>query len=246
MPANSVEAHIRAHYPNALPVTAFRQSAFGALERELGVHLPQVLLATSICADDIVWVSDADGNIETQHATQELLGPFEMGGLAGLPFAGLTGMTAYAHHIPDDGAACIVYGPHIGITDSGKLGMVLRPGQHVESPACGALALALRHFQSSPEYEPILDEDDAQETLLELRLRPYRARFLAADDPLKAATELVYDTIDRLIYRYLHAVKDQFRCEYIALFGVLIVNTSPEHEDYIDLRHSTMLRLSDL
>ena len=56
MPANSVEAHIRSHYPNALPVTVFRQRAFGALEREFGVQLAQVLLATSICADDIVWV----------------------------------------------------------------------------------------------------------------------------------------------------------------------------------------------
>ena len=132
MPANSIESHIKAHYPNALPVTAFRRQAFGALEREFGVPLAQVLLATSICADDIVWVSDVDGNMETQHVTHELLGPFEMGGLAGLPFTGLTGMMAYAHHIPDEGAACIVYGPHIGITATGKLGMVLRPGQHVE------------------------------------------------------------------------------------------------------------------
>ena len=246
MAANSVEAHIRAHYPNALPLSVFREQAFGLIEQELGVRLAQVLLATSICADDIVWVSDADGNLETHHAASELLGPFEMGGLAGLPFTGLTGMTAYAHHIPDDGAACIVYGPHIGITDSGKLGLVLRPGQHVEFPACGALALALRHFQSSPEYEPMLDEDDAQETLLELRLRPYRAQFLSAADPLKAATEFVYDTSHQLIHRYLRAVKDQFRCKHIALFGVLIVNTGPEHEDYIDQRHSAMLRVADL
>ena len=246
MPTSSVEAHIRAHYPNALPVTAFRRQAFGTLEREFGVPLAQVLLATSICADDIVWVSDADGNMETQHATHELLGPFEMGGLAGLPSTGLTGMMAYAHHIPDHGAACIVYGPHIGISDSGKLGIVLRPGQHVESAACGALALALRHFQSSPGYEPALDEDDAQETLLELRLRPYRARFLSAADPLTTATELVYDTIHQLIHRYVRAVKDQFRCDHIALFGVLIVNTGPDYEDYIDLRQSEMLRVADL
>ena len=110
MPANSVETHIQAHYPNALPLSVFREQAFGLIEPELGVPLAQVLLATSICADDIVWVSDADGNLETHHAARELLGPFEMGGLAGLPFAGLTGMTAYAHHIPDHGAACIVYG----------------------------------------------------------------------------------------------------------------------------------------
>ena len=79
---------------------------------------------------------------------------------------------------------------------------------------------------------------------MELRLRPYRARFLPAIDPLKAATELVYDTIHQLIHRYVRTVKDQFRCEHIALFGVLIVNTGPDYEDYIDLRHTAMLRVA--
>jgi hypothetical protein len=227
-------------------VSAFRQRAFGVLEHSIGVELAQVLLATSICADDIVWVSDADGNVETHHATRELLGPFELGGLAGLPFTGLTGMTAYAHHIPDHGAACIVYGPHIGMSESGELGRVLRPGQHAESAACGALALAVRHFQSSPDYEPTLDEDDSQETLLELRLRPHRAQILAAADPLKAATDLVYESIHQLVHRYVRTVKNQFRCEHIALIGVLIVNTDPKHEDYIDIRHSTVLRIAEL
>lgn len=241
-----IDAHIHAHYPNAVPLSVFRERAFAVLEREFGLRLAQVLLATSICADDIVWVSDTDGNQETHHATRELLGPFEMGGLAGLPFAGITGMAAYAHHIPDGGAACIVYGPHIGITDDGRLGKVLRPGQRVESAACGALALALRHFQSSPGYEPALDEDDSQESLLELRLRPYRSRFLSAPDPLKAATDVVYEIVHQLVHRYVRAVKDQFRCEQIALAGVVIVNTGAEHEDYIDLRDRALLRLADL
>ena len=70
--------------------------------------------------------------------------------------------------------------------------------------------------------------------------------FFRLADPLKAATELVYDTIHQLIHRYVRAVKDQFRCEHIALFGVLIVNTGPDYEDYIDLRHSAMLRVADL
>ena len=34
-----------------------------------------------------------------------LFGPFIMGGLGGIPFSGQTGMTAFAHHIPDGGSA---------------------------------------------------------------------------------------------------------------------------------------------
>ena len=84
MPCELDRVSIQAHYPNALPVSVFREQAFGTIEPELGVQLAQVLLATSICADDIVRVSDADGKLETHHAAHELLGPFEMGGLAGL------------------------------------------------------------------------------------------------------------------------------------------------------------------
>jgi hypothetical protein len=242
----ALDALVQAHYPHAVPASIFREQAFGRLERELGISLSNVLLATSICADDIVFITDDDGNIETHHITRELLGPFEMGGLAGLPFTGLTGMTAYAHHIPDHGAACIVYGPHIGISEDGELGKVLRPGQHGASTACGALGVALKHFQSSPDYEPLLDEDDSQEALLELRLQRYRAQILAAPHPLQAATNLVYDIIHQLVHRYVRTVKDQFRCEYIALIGVLIVNTSPQYEDYIDLRHWSITRIADL
>jgi hypothetical protein len=30
------------------------------------------------------------------------------------------------------------------------------------------------------------------------------------------------------------------------LIGAVIINTSPAHEDYVDLRHSAVLRLADL
>ena len=42
---------------------------------------------------------------------QDLLGPFKMGGLNGFPFTGLTGMSAFSSHVPDNGAVLIFYGP---------------------------------------------------------------------------------------------------------------------------------------
>lgn len=246
MTTSPVASQVRAYYPQALPATLFRRHVSGWLEDELDMALSNVLLATSICADDIVFITDADGNVETQHATKEMLGPFDMGGLAGLPFTGKTGMAAFAHHVPDHGAACIVYGPHIGMTDAGVLGKVLRLGQHEESPACGALGVAIKHFQARPDYEPVLDMDDAQEALLEQRLKPYMAQVLAAPNPMQAASEATYHVIHDLIMRYVAASKAQFRCERLALAGVMIINTSPEHEDYIELRHKAIVRLADL
>lgn len=246
MTTNTVDALVRSHYPGALPASAFRREIVRWLADELGMDMAHILLATSVCADDVVFITDVAGNIETHRATHEMFGLFEMGGLAGLPFTGKTGMTAFAHHVPDHGAACIVYGPHIGMTDDGQLGRLLRPGQHEETTACGALGVAIKHFQSHPDYQPVLDEDDSQEALLELRLKPHMPHVLAAPHALQAATEVVYDIIHELVYRYVAAVKQQFGCERIALIGALIINTSPAHEDYIDLRHSSVLRLADL
>jgi hypothetical protein len=246
MTTRPVEPLVRSHYPGAVPATVFRKRIIGWLEQEMGMTMSHVLLATSVCADDIVFMTDVAGNVETRRATHEMLGLFEMGGLAGLPFAGKTGVTAFAHHVPDQGAACIVYGPHIGMTDAGQLGKVLRTGQHEESTACGALGVALKHFQAAPDYQPVLDEDDSQEALLELRLKPHMARILATPHPLQAATDVVYAITHELIYRYVAAAKAQFRCERIALIGVVILNTSAAHEDYIDPRHLEVLRLADL
>ncbi len=246
MTTNTVDSLVRSHYPGALPASAFRRKIIRWLEGELGMDMAHILLATSVCADDVVFITDVAGNIETHRATHEMFGLFEMGGLAGLPFTGKTGMTAFAHHVPDHGAACIVYGPHIGMTDDGQLGRLLRPGQHEETTACGALGVAIKHFQSRPDYQPVLDEDDSQEALLEMRLKPYMAQILAAPNALQAATEVVYGIIHELTHRYVAAVRQQFRCERIALIGALIINTSPGHEDYIDLRHSALLRLADL
>lgn len=246
MTTNTVDALVRGHYPGALPASAFRRAMIRWLEEELGLGMDHILLATSVCADDVVFITDVAGNIETQRATHDMFGLFEMGGLAGLPFTGKTGMTAFAHHVPDQGAACIVYGPHIGMTDDGQLGRLLRPGQHDHTAACGALALAIHHFQSHTDYQPVLDEDDSQEALLELRLKPHMAQILAAPHALVAATEAVYGIIHALVHRYVAAVKQQFRCERIALVGALIINTSPAHEDYVDPRHRAVLRLADL
>lgn len=246
MTTESVEALVRSHYPAALPASVFRRRLISWMEAELGLPLAQILLATSVCVDDIVFITDVAGNIETQRATNAIMGLFELGGLAGLPFTGKTGMTAFAHHVPDDGAACVVYGPHIGMASDGRLGQVQRPGQHQTTPACGALGIALKHFQSTRDYQPVLDEDDSQEALLELRLKPHMAQILAAPDALQAATEAAYTITHELIVRYITLVKAHFRCERIALVGVVIINTDPAYEDYIDLRRQTVLRLSDL
>jgi hypothetical protein len=126
MTTNTVDSLVRRHYPSALPASTFRRKMIGWLEDALSMDMAHILLATSVCADGVVFITVVAGNIETHRATHEMFGLFEMDGLAGLPFTGKTSMTAFVHHVPDHGAAYIVYGPHIGMIDDGQPGLLLR------------------------------------------------------------------------------------------------------------------------
>ncbi len=244
--APAFEDLLKRHYPNAITQAAFREKVRDRVANVQGIDISKMLLATSICADDIIAVREAETPAHKAKFKGDFLGPFSMGGLAGLPYSGLTGMSAIAHHIPDGGSLLIGYGPHIGINDKGELGKLLRPGQHHESSACGALTLAVEHLKSSADYEPPYDDDDTEQMTLERRLLPHREAILAAENPLHAATEVSYGIIHGLIDLYVNARKAQFNCEHIALAGGIVINTGPQHEDFIDLRHLSILRVADL
>jgi hypothetical protein len=93
---------VRKYYSNALTTIDTVNRTIDYLEDELDLEPSQVMLADSICSDDV-------NSIQYPTRTQELLGPFKMGGLDGYPFTGLTGMGAFASHIPDNGAVFIYY-----------------------------------------------------------------------------------------------------------------------------------------
>lgn len=53
---------------------------------------------------------------------------FMLGGLAGIPFTGKAGWSAFSHHVPTGGNIFVLYGPHVGISNDGKIGYIERPG----------------------------------------------------------------------------------------------------------------------
>jgi len=237
---------IKKQYPNAVPQALSKERIRNTLAKQHRIDISKVLLATALCADDVIAVRGSETSTLHGKLNREFLGPFAMGGLAGIPYSGLTGISTVAHHIPEGGAVAIVYGPHIGINDQGETGKLLRPGQHCESAACGALTLALRHFQSRPDYQPAYDDDDTEQTVLERRLLPYREEILAADNPLKAATDCAYAVIHELVHRYVKTRIKEFHCEYIALAGGVVINTGIQHDDYIDLRHLSVRHVEEI
>lgn len=234
----SIEQKIKAHFPNAETGSYITEKYLSYLSEHYNEDLKKMLFATSVCADDI--------NVSTDFR-RVLTRPFTLGGLGGIPFAGFTGMVAFGHHIPDGGSAFIFYGPHIGITDEGELGRMRRPGQAELSNSCGALMLALSRLESEDDiYVPMNVEYDYQQILLERTVMPYKHEILTSENRKKAITEVTYRNIDRQLHFLIKKAKDEIRCDRIYLLGAIIINTSPEFHDYVEVRNFEVIDLHSL
>ncbi|WP_075343881.1 hypothetical protein [Tenacibaculum agarivorans] len=228
---------VKKEFPNAKDAKDTSIHYLGKMQIEHKLDISKVLMATSVCSDDI--------NVPSTTFFNVLFGPFVMGGLGGIPFVGQTGMTAFAHHIPDNGSAFIFYGPHIGITLEGELGKMYRPRMEETGNSCGALMLALSRLQDNT-YAPIMNDDDYQQMKLEESLLPYRDDIMASENQSKAITEATYKIIDQKVHEYLKTCKDEFHVDKVTLLGGIIINTDYGLDDYFDARNFEVIDLKSL
>ncbi len=228
---------VKQFFPDARDAKDTSIHYLGRMQIEHELDISRVLMATSVCSDDI--------NVPSTTFFNVLFGPFIMGGLGGLPFSGQTGMTAFAHHIPDDGSAFIFYGPHIGITLEGELGKMYRPRQEDTGNSCGALMLALDRLQDA-KYKPVMNDDDYQQMKLEESLLPYRDQVVESSNQAKAITEACYDIINKKIHEHIITCKDEFHVNKATLLGGIIINTDYGLDDYFDARNFEVIDLRSL
>ncbi len=228
---------VKSFFPDAMDAKDTSIHYLGRMQIEHQLNISKVLMATSVCSDDI--------NVPSTTFFNVLFGPFIMGGLGGLPFSGQTGMTAFAHHIPDSGSAFIFYGPHIGITLDGQLGKMYRPRQEETGNSCGALMLALERL-GNENYRPVINDEDYQQMKLEESLLPYREDIVASENPQKAITEAAYEIIHKKIYQHLKSCKDEFHVDKVTMLGGIIINTDYGLDDYFDARNFEVVELKDL
>jgi hypothetical protein len=103
---------------------------------QLGFTDDSTLFADSTCPDEI---NHADPSEDVTALYQKRWGElFPLGGLAGFPFTGKTGWSAFSSHCPKDGNIVILFAPHVGVDLNGKIGSFFRDGQDCSSRACGA------------------------------------------------------------------------------------------------------------
>lgn len=227
-------AIIRKIYPHAMTTIDSVNMLIDFVENELDLEPRQIMIADSICSDDV-------NSIQYPARTQEFLGPFKMGGLDGFPFTGLTGMAAFAGHVPDEGGVFIYYGPHIGITKSGAIGEIHRFGQTNNTGCCGAAKGALRKLMNQEITPDKVTEMDYQMNTIEQILFNGKERILSATIPLKEATEVIYEAIDKRIEELVAGTK--YNCKYLILFGAIHINSDTDIGSFNETRKFVVIDL---
>ncbi len=221
-------------YPKAITTIDSVNKIIDFVEYELDLEPKQVMLADSICSDDV-------NSIQYPARTQEFLGPFKMGGLDGFPFTGLTGMGAFASHVPDDGAVFIYYGPHIGITKNGTIGEIHRFGQSKNSGCCGAAKGALSKLLNNQIVPGNVTEMDYHMNTIEQLLLNENTRIVKAETPLFEATEVIYEAIDKRINELVD--QTNYKCKYVILVGAILINSDSDMGSFTEVRRFEIIDL---
>jgi hypothetical protein len=221
-------------YPKAITTIDSVNKIIDFVEYDLDLEPKQIMLADSVCSDDV-------NSIQYPARTQEFLGPFKMGGLDGFPFTGLTGMGAFASHVPDDGAVFIYYGPHIGITKDGTIGEIQRFGQSKNSGCCGAAKGAVGKLTNNQITAGTITELDYQMNTIEQILFSEKERVLNAKTPLFEATEVIYEAIDKRINELV--AKTNYNCKYVILVGAILINSDSDMGSFTEIRRFDVIDL---
>lgn len=225
---------VRKWYPKALTSIDTVNRLLDTIETELGLKPNQLMHADSMCCDDV-------NAIQYPPRALEMLGPFHLGGLNGFPFAGITGMNAFAHHVPEDGAVIVFYAPHIGITKDGTIGEIHRIGQSENSACCGAAKGALGKLIDEKIIEGNISSLDFQMNTIEQIFLHQKERILNAENQIFEATEVMYEAIDDRIEVLVK--ETHYPCKYVLLVGAVFINGDKDMGSFCQYKKFDCLNL---
>ena len=224
------EQTILKYFPNAIEGHKLTADAADLLMKKYQLAPKNTLFGYSTCPDEI------NRNV-TKFSLYYGGHQFPLGGLTGYPFRGKTGFAAFSHHAPDNGNILILYGPHVGISESGELGKVLRKNQSNESAACGAAIAFLNKYNAAKKngktYEPNYDILDMEQYAIEKMLMPHAEKIANSQAPVKELVDVNYQIIDESIMKIIENLKHHFKGK-IALIGGIMINAQPN--GYFEMR----------
>lgn len=219
--------HIKELYPKAAPISALEQQIQKELKKN-NLSSSDCIWGTSICSDEI-------NNTFLEIGKQfKAPGPFFFGGISGIPFTGKTGFGAFSSHIPDDGAAVILYGPHVGITKDGTVGKVLREGQSKPSSSCGSLIAGLNSVKEGNVLN--ISHNDYQQGQVNKILIENYDEIKSAENEVIATTEIGFNQIKRELTDIIGDNVSILGDKPLLLIGGIIINTDWDEEDMFETR----------
>lgn len=219
--------HITKVYPKAESLSSLKKTIHEELKNH---HLnpADCIWGTSICSDEI------NNNLLSIGEEFKAPGPFFFGGISGIPFTGKTGFAAFSSHIPDDGAALILYGPHIGVTKDGTFGKVLREGQSAPSSSCGSLIAGLNNVKEGNVLN--ISHNDYQQGQVHKVLIENYEDIKTADNEVVATTETGFNQIKRELTDIIGGGLENLGTKPLLLVGGIIINTDWDQEDLFEVR----------
>jgi hypothetical protein len=218
---------IRSAFTNAVPAHIYADTLLNHLNKKYGISSNQILLGVSTCVDDIIYTKNF-------HAHSEIKGPFHLGGLAGLPFTGISGLNAFAHHIPDGGTMLLMVEPHIGISKEKGWGYILRPEQHESSTCCGALMGTLNLVKKGVKHG-ITEEDYQGDKILELADK-HENEIINSKNQILELTKIISRDAERQIRKDVLDISLE-HVKYIVIVTGVLINTDYQYSDYQATNH---------
>ena len=147
---------------------------------------------------------------------------FNLSSLAGMFFAGKTGLSAAMHHAPNlEGKARYVFYsfPHIAIDGEGRVGVCEREGRHGESSACGALGVFQKELAEGSASK-VIEVDDVEISLIRARLLEEIPEGKAPD--LLELTKVAQRAIQADLEALLAVLIDTSKSDYAVIAGIQV------------------------
>jgi len=209
-------------FPKAMPATPVFERSKLFINR-LGMVPGNTLFGSSLCPDEINNKKEGTLDQMTKYWGEQ----FPLGGLGGVPLVGKTGWGAFSHHTPDNGNIFVIYGPHVGVSEQGQVGKILRPGQDEVTSACGAFVGAYMQTEKWAGVEEI-DGLDMQQQFIRNNLGPLRPEIAAAKNPMADLAYKAFSIVDKQML----SIVDLECCDKLVLLGGVQVNTPEGFPDH--------------
>lgn len=220
---------IKRHFPEARTWPEVTSEYLHQIVSDYNIPKQKLLFASCVCPDEL--------NFRATSFNNSFPYAFNLGGLAGIPYTGKTGMAAYASHVPNDGASFIFYGPHVGIHKDGSIGIVHREHQHGLTYSCGALLSVLERMRNDIPFDwSATNFEDLQARVIEKLLHSHKERIFTSEQHVLEAVKIILHMSECLLRQFVLESKSAFACKHVFLLGGIIINTDAGEENYVEVQ----------